>query len=80
MPELELAACLPRVEAPDELWLRIQAPAQARRRTASPLLAAAAVFVVSVGSAAWYVTRHTAEPVVKPVISRGGACANCHLS
>jgi len=79
MSELELAACLSRVEAPDELWRRIQNP-QVRRRTSSPLLAAAAVFVVSVVSAAWYVSRAVPQPVSKPVLSRSGACATCHLS
>jgi hypothetical protein len=79
MSEFELAACLSRVEAPNELWDRIQTPARPRR-TASPLLAAAAVFIVSVASTAWYVSRQAPSPPVKPVISRGGACANCHLS
>ena len=79
MSEFELAACLSRVEAPEELWSRIQTPPQ-RRHTASPMLAAAAVFVVSVASAGWYVSKPATAPVVKPVISRSGACANCHLS
>ena len=80
MSELELAACLSRVEAPEELWRRIQSPAQPRPRTSSPLLAAAAVFLISVTSAAWYVSRIVPEPAAKPVLSHSVACATCHLS
>lgn len=79
MSEFELAECLSRVEAPAELWTRIQTPPQTRR-TGSPLLAAAAVFLVSVVSAGWYVSRNSPAPVVKPVMSRSGSCAMCHLS
>lgn len=83
MSEFELAdnlsRGLSRVEAPPELWARIQTSPQPRR-TGSPLLAAAAVFVVSLASASWYVSRQSASPVVKPVISRSGSCATCHLS
>ena len=80
MSERELASHLARVEAPEELWRRIQEPRRIGRRFASPLLAAASVFLVSMVSAAWYVSRAAPGPIVKPVISRSGACATCHLS
>lgn len=79
MSEFKLAACLSRVEAPEDLWALIQSPVRPSR-TSSPLLAAAAVFVVSVVSTAWYVSRHAPAPIAKPSISRSGSCANCHLS
>ena len=80
MSELELAACLSRVEAPEELWLRIQSPARPQHRTTSPLLAAAAVFLVTMASGAWYVARNIPAPAAKPVVSHSSACATCHLS